>query len=154
MPFYKVNMMGGFRVADRDQVLDEGRVYEFDEAEVSESRGLAAALRSRWLIETDKDGRPTERAKPRKPAPQRSRPPAEEADMFPDGEMADEEAELDRVNEEETALHFDGPSDLDTVATPSGEVGPKPATKAKPKAIKPKAKPKRTRKKPRRRTGK
>jgi len=157
MPFYKVNMMGGFRVADREQVLQEGRVYPFSEEEISESRGLTAALRSRWLIETDKDGRPASKAEPRKPAASRRRPPAEEADMYPDGEVKDEEAELDRVNAEETALHFDSelePPDLDTVATPSGPVGPKSPAKAKkqrPKARKTKARKPKARKKPRRR---
>jgi len=156
MPFYKVNMMGGFRVADREQVLQEGHVYDFSEEEIAESRGLTAALRSRWLIETDKEGRPASKAEPRKPAAARRRPPAEEADMYPDGEVKDEEAELDRVNAEETALHFDSelePPDLDTVATPSGPVGPKSPTKAPAKAKKQRSKARKTkaRKKPRRR---
>jgi len=74
--------------------------------------------------------------------------------MYPTGEPKDEEAEFDRVNNEETALHFDsefGPSDLDTVATPSGPVGPKATAKPKPGA-KRRSKPRKpkTRKKPKR----
>lgn len=140
MSYYKVNMMGGFRVADRNQVLGEGEVYEFTASEVVESRGIAAALRERWLIETDESGKPLAKAKPRKRAATPPRPPAEEADMYPSDPPMDEDAELERVNAEEQSIRFE--DDLaaqnvanDMVATPAGPVGPrkKPTPPAKPK---------------------
>jgi len=142
MSYYKVNMMGGFRVADKNQVLDEGEVYEFTSGEVSESRGLAAALRERWLIETDESGKPLARAKPKKRAATPSRPPTEEADMYPNDAPVDEEAELERVNAEEQSIRFED-ADIaqdvanEMVATPAGPVGPRKkvsaTAKSKPK---------------------
>ncbi len=138
MSYYKVNMMGGFRVTDRDQVLGEGEVYEFTAGEVAESRGIAAALRERWLIETDESGKPLAKAKPRKRGATAPRPPAEEADMYPSDPPMDEDAELKRVNAEEQSIRFE--DDLaaqdvanEMVATPAGPVGPrKPPPPAKP----------------------
>ncbi len=129
--------MGGFRVADRSQVLGEGEVYEFTDGEVADSRGLAAALRERWLIETDAFGKPLAKAKPRKRADQAPRPPTEEADMYPNDPPVDEEAELRRVNAEEQSIRFEderGPQDVanEMVATPAGPVGPRrPAADSK-----------------------
>jgi len=148
MSYYKVNMMGGFRVADKSQVLDEGKVYEFTAGEVSESRGLAAALRERWLIETDESGKPLARAKPKKRAETPSRPPTEEADMYPSDAPVDEDAELERVNAEEQSIRFE--DDLaaqvanEMVATPAGPVGPRKKVSA---TVKSKPKPKSARRK-------
>ncbi len=139
MSYYKVNMMGGFRVADKNQVLDEGEVYEFTAGELAESRGLAAALRERWLIETDESGKPLTKAKPRKRAAPSPRPPSEEADMYPSDPPVDEEAELKRVNAEEQSIRFEDEHAAQSVAnemvaTPAGPVGPrKQAAAAKPK---------------------
>jgi len=146
MSYYKVNMMGGFRVADKNQVLDEGEVYEFTAGEVSESRGLAAALRERWLIETDESGKPFAKAKPKKRAALPSRSPAEEVDMYPNDAPVDEEAELERVNAEEQSIRFedaDAAQNIanETVATPAGPVGPRKKVSA---AIKSKSKRKST----------
>lgn len=155
MSYYKVNMMGGFRVADRSQVLNEGQVYEFSDDDVSESRGIAAALRERWLIETDEFGKPLAKAKPRNRAASTPRPPAEEADMYPSDTPLDEDEELKRVNAEEMAIRFD--DDLvqnvanEMVATPAGPVGPRKSAKASPKPrAKSKSKTKKTRKSGRR----
>lgn len=147
MSYYKVNMMGGFRVADKNQVLDEGELYKFTAGEVAESRGLSAALRERWLIETDESGKPLAKAKPKKRAAAPLRPPTEEADMYPNDPPVDEEAELKRVNAEEQSIRFE--DDLsaqsvanEMVATPAGPAGPrkKAATAAKPKPRKRKKK--------------
>jgi len=129
MPFFKVNMIGGFRVPDLDRVLTEGTIYEFSADEVANSRGLRAALRGRWMIETDESGRPLRKASPKPPPPAAAgRAPEVEADMYPGDELAgDEEAELARVSKEETALHFDDEelrAAEEAVATPRGVVGP------------------------------
>lgn len=145
MAYYKVNMMGGFRVTDRNQVLNEGQVYEFSDGDVSESRGIAAALRERWLIETDEFGKPLAKAKPRNRAASTPRPPAEEADMYPSDAPLNEDEELKRVNAEELAIRFEDDLVQDVanemVATPAGPVGPRKSTGAKPGA-----KPKKARK--------
>jgi len=145
MSYYKVNMMGGFRVADKNQVLDEGEVYEFTTGELAESRGLAAALRERWLIETDQSGKPLAKAKPKKRAATSQRSPTEEADMYPDALPVDEDAELERVNAEERGIRFEDDTAAqsvanDMVATPAGPVGPRKKLSEKPK-------PRKTRKK-------
>jgi len=131
MPFYKVNMIGGFRVSDLDRVLTEGTIYEFSADEVAGSRGLRAALRGRWMIETDESGRPLKKASPKPPSPvPAGRAPEVEADMYPGNEReGDEEAELARVSKEETAMHFDDEelrAAEEAVATPHGVVGPVP----------------------------
>ena len=128
--YYKVNMMGGFRVADRSQVLDEGQVYKFSADEVAESRGLIAALRERWIIETDESGKPLAKAKPRKRAISTPRSPVEEVNMYPNDAPLDEDAELNRVNAEEVAIRFEDENlaqDVanEMVATPAGPVGPR-----------------------------
>jgi len=138
MPFYKVNMMGGFRIGGTDTTLTDDRVHEFSEEEVAQSRGLAAALRNRWLIETDSDGRPLKKAPQSALLSASPRSPDEEADMYPANQQPDEEAELRRVNQEQVRMHFDDAALADDiVATPGGIVGPGgSATKSKPKAKK------------------
>ena len=154
MSYYKVNMMGGFRVSDRNQVLSEGEVYEFTASEVADSRGIAAALRERWLIETDASGKPLAKAKPKKKVATSTRSPAEEADMYPSDPPVDEDAELKRVNAEEVAIRFEDNIAQDVanemVATPAGPIGPrksagevKPKTKRDPGKRKSKKRPKR-----------
>ena len=129
MPFFKVNMIGGFRVSDLDKVLTEGTIYDFSAEEVAGSRGLRAALRGRWMIETDGSGKPLKRASPKPPSPvPAGRAPEVEADMYPGDEPGgDDEAELARVSKEETAMHFDDEelrAAEEAVATPHGVVGP------------------------------
>ena len=121
MPHYKVNMMGGFRVADLELVLDEGKVYEFSDDEIRRSKGLTAAKRDRWMVETDADGKPLKRAsKPRrKPAASVSEITVLDAD--------DEEEKLGQVLDDEMETHFDDEfADAvanDGVATPFGDKG-------------------------------
>jgi hypothetical protein len=116
-------------VSDLDRVLTEGTIYEFLTDEMTGSRGLRAALRGRWMIETDESGKPLKKASPKPPPPAGAgRAPEVEADMYPGAEQGgDDEAELARVSKEETALHFDD-EELraadEAVATPRGVVGP------------------------------
>lgn len=121
MPHYKVNMMGGFRVADLELVLDEGKVYEFSDDEIRRSKGLTAAKRDRWMVETDADGKPLKKAsKPR-------RKPAASATEITILDADDEEEKLGQVLDDELENHFDDEfADAvanDGVATPFGDAG-------------------------------
>lgn len=124
MPHYKVNMMGGFRVADLELVLDEGLVYEFSDDEVRRSKGLTAARRDRWMVETDANGKPLKKAsKPRRnPAVS-----ASEIAILDTEDEDDEEEKLGQVLDDELENHFDDEfADAvanDTVATPFGAKG-------------------------------
>lgn len=122
MPHYKVNMMGGFRVADLELVLDEGSVYEFSDDDVRRSKGLTAARRDRWMVETDAAGKPLKKAS----KPRRTASSASEIAIL-DADDEDEEEKLGQVLDDELENHFDDEfADAvanDKVATPFGDKG-------------------------------
>ena len=123
MPHYKVNMMGGFRVADLELVLDEGSVYEFSDDDVRRSKGLTAAKRDRWMVETDAAGKPLKKAS----KPRRTVSSASEIAILDADDEDDEEEKLGQVLDDELENHFDDEfADAvanDGVATPFGDKG-------------------------------
>lgn len=123
MPHYKVNMMGGFRVADLELVLNEGSVYEFSDDDVRRSKGLTAAKRDRWMVETDAAGKPLKRAS----KPRRTISSASEIAILDADDEDVEEEKLAQVLDDELENHFDDEfADAvanDKVATPFGDKG-------------------------------
>lgn len=158
MPYFRVNVMGGFRVSDMGKVLSQDEVYQFTDVELSESKGLSAAIRNRWLVETDDKGRPLNKSKVRRRSASRmskrtaGRKLAQEAEVYPakSDYVDDEQDELDRVTDEEMALRFNNPEETvadEPVATPMGMAGGREARvqrRSARKTSKPRAKKKPT----------
>jgi len=109
MPFYVVNVLGGFHAPDLGRtLLDDGSVAEFSAEAVEASPSLSAAVRARRLVETDRFGAPLRPAPPQPPGFMESAlPEFGESDTEEEAELERMalDAEMARVNEEELRRH-------------------------------------------------